>query len=85
MKKYLLILLLAFSFATQAQPKQPVTEADYNNMHIEMADNMRAEGKIYVVVAILVTILAGFVVYTIRIDSKVTKVEKALDQKNEGS
>lgn len=84
MKKYLLILLLSLSFAVQAQPKQPVTDADYNNMHIEMADKMRTEGKIYVVVAILVTILAGFVVYITRIDSKVTKIEKALDEKKEG-
>ena len=76
--------MLSLSFAVQAQPKQPVTEADYNNMHIEMADKMRAEGKIYVVVAILVTILAGFVVYTIRIDSKVSKIEKVLDQKKQG-
>lgn len=83
MKKYFLILFFSLSIAVQAQDKQPVTEADYNNMHIKMADNMRAEGKIYVVVAILVTILAGFVAYTIRIDSKVTKIEKAIGQKNE--
>lgn len=83
MKKYLLILLFSLSFAAQGQPKQPVTEADYNNMHIEMADQMRAEGKIYVVVAILTTILAGFVVYAIRIDRKVSKIEKELSQKKE--
>lgn len=84
MKKYIFILLLFLSFAVQSQPKQPVTEADYSNTTIEMADKMRAEGKIYVVVAILTAILAGFVVYMIRIDSKVGKIEKELNKKSEG-
>lgn len=46
----------------------------------EMADTMRSEGKIYVVVAILLVILIGLVVYLITIDRKVTKLEKRLNE-----
>ncbi len=50
---------------------------------VEMADTMRSEGKIYVVVAILTTILAGLIIYLVMIDRKVTKLEKNLDQDKE--
>ena len=43
---------------------------------VQMADGMRANGKIYVVVAIIVTIFAGIVFYLIRLDRKLTKLEK---------
>lgn len=42
----------------------------------EMADTMRAEGKIYVVVLVLATIFAGIVAYLVRIDRKISKLEK---------
>jgi preprotein translocase subunit YajC len=41
-----------------------------------MADTMRSNGKIYVVVAIILTIFAGLIFYLIRIDRKITKIEK---------
>jgi hypothetical protein len=37
---------------------------------------MRSEGKIYVVVAIVLTILAGLVLYVARLDRKITNLEK---------
>ncbi len=43
---------------------------------VKMADAMRDNGRIYVVVAVLLTILAGLVLYMIRIDRKITKIEK---------
>lgn len=43
---------------------------------VPMADGMRANGKIYVVVAIIVAIFAGIVLYLIRLDRKLTKLEK---------
>ncbi|MCZ6519985.1 MAG: hypothetical protein O6848_00635 [Bacteroidetes bacterium] len=43
---------------------------------IEMADKFRADGKIYVVLAIILVILAGLFFYLIRIDRKVTKLEE---------
>ena len=47
----------------------------------EMADAMRSEGKIYVVVAILLIIFAGLVVYLVMLDRKVTRIEKKLPEK----
>jgi CcmD family protein len=41
-----------------------------------MADEMRSNGKIYVVVAVLVTIFIGILLYLIRLDRKITKLEK---------
>ena len=42
----------------------------------EMADSMRANGKIYVVVAVLATIFAGIFAYLIMLDRKISKAEK---------
>ena len=43
-----------------------------------MADAMRANGKIYVVVAVLATIFAGIFAYLIVLDRKITKAEKLI-------
>ena len=49
---------------------------------VEMADGMRAEGKIYVVVAIILIVLAGLIVYLVMLDRKVSKLEKLVSGKN---
>lgn len=41
-----------------------------------MANTMRTNGKIYVVVAVLTTILLGLLAYVIRLDKKISKLEK---------
>ncbi len=43
---------------------------------VEMADAMRSEGKIYVIVGIILIILAGLVTYLFLIDRKVARLEK---------
>jgi len=43
---------------------------------VEMADTMRSNGRIYVVVAVVVLILLGLVLYLVRLDKKITKIEK---------
>lgn len=43
---------------------------------IEMADTMRSNGKIYVVVAVCLTILIGLFLYVASIDRKLKKLEK---------
>jgi K+-transporting ATPase A subunit len=43
---------------------------------VEMADTMRSEGKIYVVVAIMLVILLGLFTYLFLLDRKVGKIEK---------
>jgi K+-transporting ATPase A subunit len=47
----------------------------------EMADTMRSEGKIYVVVAIVLVILLGLIGYLVFIERKVSGLEKRLPQK----
>lgn len=47
----------------------------------EMADTMRSEGKIYVVVVILLIIVAGLFAYLILLDRKITRLEKKLTEK----
>lgn len=41
-----------------------------------MAQEMRSNGKIYVVVAVLTTIFIGIILYLIRLDRKLSKLEK---------
>lgn len=48
-------------------------------LNVEMADVMRSEGKIYVVVAGLVIIVAGFLAYLFLMDRKVAKLEKEVE------
>lgn len=43
----------------------------------EMADTMRSNGRIYVVVAVVVTILLGLILYVIRLDRKISNLEKS--------
>lgn len=42
----------------------------------DQATGMRAEGKIYVVLAVAVTILLGLIIYVIRLDRKISRLEK---------
>jgi hypothetical protein len=43
---------------------------------VEMADVMKENGKIYVVISVMLTILAGLVLYLVRLDRKISKLEK---------
>ena len=43
---------------------------------IEMADRMRSEGKIYVVVAVISVVFLGLAVYLITLDRRISKMEK---------
>lgn len=46
--------------------------------NVAMADTMRSNGKIYVVIAVIVTIFAGIILYLIRLDRKISKLEKTI-------
>lgn len=61
--------LLGFSKLAQAQET------------VQMADGMRAEGKIYVVVAIILAVLFGFIAYLFILDKKISKLEKQIGNK----
>jgi uncharacterized membrane protein len=43
---------------------------------VEMADTMRDNGRIYVVVAVVLTILIGLILYIVRLDKKMSRLEK---------
>lgn len=47
----------------------------------EMADTMRSEGKIYVVVGIILLVLAGLIVYLFTMDKKIKNLEKRVNEK----
>jgi hypothetical protein len=81
MKKITLAILLLLSVAAQAQEKIAVTTADYSNSSVEMADIMRSEGKIYILVGIILLIFAGLTAYVIYTDRKVSKLEKLISEK----
>jgi CcmD family protein len=80
MKKLFTFLLLAFSLTALAQEKIPVNASDYSNSSVEMADLMRSEGKIYVLVGIIVIVFVGIIVYLISTDRKISQIEKNLPQ-----
>lgn len=48
---------------------------------VEMADKLREDGKIWVVVAVVAVIFAGIAINMLRIDSKLKKIEKELNIK----
>ena len=43
---------------------------------VAMADVMRSNGKIYIVVAVCLTILFGLILYVVSVDRKITRLEK---------
>ena len=75
----LFILTLANPVLSQAQTAVATEEAvATGNSDVEMAETLRRDGKIYVVVAVILTVLAGLIIYLIRVDSKVSRLEKQL-------
>ncbi len=58
-----LFMLMSFFFSN-AQDK------------VEMADTMRSNGRIYVVVAVVLVILIGLFLYLLRLDRKISRMEK---------
>ena len=73
MKSKILSFLLSMGIIT-SKAQQTVQSSS------TMADGMRSNGKIYVVVAVLLTILLGLIAYVIRIDKKVSRLEKDIKQ-----
>ncbi len=68
MKYFLSLLALLACLTSQvALAQTPSTK---------MADQMRSDGRIYVVIAVLLTILAGLVLYLVRLEKKITTLEK---------
>ncbi|QHV96835.1 CcmD family protein [Spirosoma endbachense] len=68
-----LAALLLLSQNLMAQ--QPVSDG------VEMADKLRADGKIWVVVAVIAAVFAGIIIYLIRLDLQLGKLEKEVKEK----
>ncbi len=62
---YSIACLLAF-IVTHSQDKNSVQDAS----------GLRADGKIWVVMAVCLTILTGLIIYVISLDRKISKLEK---------
>jgi CcmD family protein len=52
---------------------------------IEMADRLREDGKIWVVVGVIVLIFIGIAIYLVLLDRKVARLEKQVKQDRDGS
>jgi CcmD family protein len=71
MKKLISLITLLFTAITLFAQDTTANEP-------EMADKLYADGRIYVVVAVVATIFAGIIVYLINLDSKISKLEKQI-------
>ena len=65
-KLFCMMLLAIISVAANAQA----------TVNAENADMMRSNGKIYVVVAVVLTVLLGLFFYVFNLDRKISKLEK---------
>ena len=69
-----LAALLLLSQHVLAQ--QPVSDG------VEMADRLRADGKIWVVVAVISAVFIGIILYLVRLDRQIGKIEKEVKDKS---
>lgn len=72
MKKAILLLLILTVFTNNL-----FAQGD----GVAMADQLRADGKIWVVVTVVAVVFAGIAAYMFKVDSKVRKIEKELNIK----
>lgn len=69
--RIVLFIMFVFSFCATSVLAQ-------KSEKVEMADLMRADGKIYVVVLTILIIVLGLFFYLWQTDKKITKLEKEL-------
>ena len=72
MKKIILFLFMIASLTANAQ-------------EVAMADQFREDGKIYVVVAVVLIILIGLLSYVFLLDKKISKLEKYVQSEKQPS
>ena len=61
---FLVVLLTSFNVFAQEE--------------VQMADQMRADGKIWVVVGVIAIVFVGIIAYLVLLDRKISKIEKGL-------
>ena len=67
--KYIFILALLLGFSTIINAQDEFKGSDAGGF-------MRSNGRIYVVAAVMLTILIGLILYLVRLDRKISKLEK---------
>ena len=67
--RYVVSVLLLMLVNIFVQAQEPVSKSG-------IGETMRSSGRIYVVIAVMLTILAGLVLYLVRLDRKISKIEK---------
>ena len=65
-----------FSLVSLASILLFLTGAAQTQEKVAMADVMRSNGKIYIVVAVCLTILIGLFIYVFSLDRKMSRLEK---------
>lgn len=58
-----------------------VSSLSFGQSGIEMADVMRSNGKIYVVVAVAAVVMLGILIYMVVLDRKISSLEKKIENK----
>lgn len=69
------ILFFLTTASASFSQKIEVEDSDYDNHSVEMADVFREDGKIYTVVAVILTILGGIFFYLFSLDRRLKKLE----------
>jgi CcmD family protein len=71
-------VFLRFSFLIMSMVLSVIAQAQdsLSREKPQMAGLMRSNGKIYVVVTVLVIILAGLFIYLVHLDRKLSRLEK---------
>lgn len=57
---------------------------DSSTAAIDMADKMRAEGKIYVVVLVVAIVFTGLIIFAVLTDRKVSSLERQMKSMKSG-
>jgi uncharacterized membrane protein len=74
-KRLASFLILFFVLSVVAVAQATENERKYT------AFDMRSNGKIYVVVAVMLIIMLGLILYMVRIDRRITRLESKKDSK----
>ncbi|WMJ71704.1 CcmD family protein [Cytophagaceae bacterium ABcell3] len=78
--KKLLYIIMMFMLSFTAFGQHPGAGAPgQSSSHVEMADTFREDGKIFVVVAVMLLIFLGIALYLFILDRRISKVEKNVD------
>ena len=68
LKRIVLSVMLVLGF--------PAVMLAQNSGESVIGETMRSNGRIYVVIAVILTILIGLIIYLVRLDRKITRLEK---------